>query len=505
MRVRALIRLANAFRRCRRGNVAILTAISIVPIIFACGAAADYGFATKIRSDMNAALDAAALAAVSPQQMAGTTVAATLVAQNLFNSQVSSLSRLVYNSPVADPTCLKGTNGYTPNAGINLCIQVTDAIVNTQRVRTAVVAYRAAVTTAFSGILQMQQITIGGSSTATASTSPNIDFYLLLDTSPSMAIPSTTAGIAQMVSLTKYQDSGGGCAFACHETSPQIESGSASYKAPIFGNPGCPDDPNRGRGPCLDNYQLALNNNIPLRITLVNQAVQNLVNTAQSTAAATGAAYQLAGYTFDDTVKQAFALQLPTQQTINQAKANINMLVVDHENSDNGDQNTVFDSSTDSTAGAFPQILSAMNAAYNNKGAGSGTNNIGDRPQQVMMLVTDGVSDQTYNGSRIYNPIGGATNTVSNMNSLCSKIKANTNIRIAVLYLVYNPLPMKDGKGNATWYSGHVAPLQSSIAPTLQNCASSPSLFYQVNTDGDISAAMSSLFSAAVSSARLTN
>ena len=48
---------------------------------------------------------------------------------------------------------------------------------------------------------------------------PNIDFYLLLDNSPSMALPADTAGITQMQNLTPTQDGGNSCAFACHQAS----------------------------------------------------------------------------------------------------------------------------------------------------------------------------------------------------------------------------------------------------------------------------------------------
>ena len=484
------------FARATRGNLSITFAIAAVPIMFALGAATDYGFAVKTRAKMNAAADAAALSAVSSTEMAQSTTIAQANAILMFNAQVQSLPRLTYNTA-------------------NLSVQVTDSNVTNQRVRTVVVTYTAASQTAFASILKMSTIPIGGTATATATATPNIDFYLMLDTSPSMAIPSTTDGIAAMVKLTPYQDSGAGCAFACHESNPAAESGSAKPTAPVFGNQGCPDDPKQQSGGCLDNYQLALNANIPLRITLVNQAVQNLVTTAQTTAAQTGAAYRLAGYTFDVAVTKAFALQTPSSTTQTQAAANINMLEVASENSNNGDQNTVFDTTSSTptssssnwsstTAGAFPYIYSTMINANNGLGPGYGTNATGDRPQQVLMLVTDGVSDQPWSSGRIYNPIGGATNTSSNINDWCTKIKSNSNIRIAVLYLVYNPLPMVDGKGNASWYAGHVSPIQSDIAPTLQSCASSSSLFYQVNTNGDISTAMSSLFQTAVGGAKLS-
>ena len=54
-----------------------------------------------------------------------------------------------------------------------------------------------------------------------------------------------------------------------------------------------------------------------------------------------------------------------------------------------------------------------------------------------------------------------------------------------------------------SWYNAHVAPYQSSIGTTLQNCASS-GLFYEVGLGQNISAALNELFQSAVASAHLT-
>lgn len=480
-----MLRRVDRFWRARRANVATTFALSIVPIMFALGMTVDYGYAVKVRAKMNAAADAAALSTVTSSSMALTTAQVQASAKTLFNAQVAAIGRVSYDS-TSYPV-----------------VTVQDVVQNNQRVRTATVSYQATAQNAFGNFLGRSTITIGGASTATASTSPNIDFYLMLDTSPSMAIPSTQAGINAMNAATPYQDGGVGCAFACHENYPSRESNGGTRRNPVFGNQGCPDDPRSRPGPCLDNYTIARNLGLTLRSDLVNQAVVNLVDTARNTAAATGAVYQLAGYTFDATTNVAFPLQLPTDATKTAAAANINMLVVDSENSNNGDQNTVFDD-WGSTKGAFTVLRSAMGQAYNGAGAGSGTNNVGDHPQQILMIVTDGVADEPYNGTRIYNPAGGTTNLVTNLNTTCTSIKANTNVRIAVLYLVYNPLPLKNGSGGQTWYAGHVAPLQNNISPTLQNCAS-PGLFFQVNTGGDVSSAMNTLFQAAVRTARLSN
>ena len=61
-RLRALISsfLANA-----RGNVAVITALSALPIISAIGWVVDYSMATTIKTKLQAAADAATLAAVS--------------------------------------------------------------------------------------------------------------------------------------------------------------------------------------------------------------------------------------------------------------------------------------------------------------------------------------------------------------------------------------------------------------------------------------------------------
>jgi Flp pilus assembly protein TadG len=468
----------RSFWTDRRGNVAVTFAFVALPLLFALGASVDYGYAVKARAKMNAAADAAALLAVTPQEMALSTTIAQTAATTFFNGQVSGISRISY-----DPTTLQ--------------ISVTDQTVNNQRVRTATLKYQATSQNAFAAILKMPTITIGGTSTASASTSPNIDFYLMLDTSPSMAIPATQAGIDYMVAATPYQDSGSGCAFACHENYPARESGSATYKKPIFGNANCPDDPKRGVGVCIDNYTIARNAGIPLRIDYVKQAVSNLVDTASATASSTGAVYRMAGYTFDVSVANPIPLQVPVAATKTLASNGINMLVVDSENANNGDQNTVFDGTT----GAFSVVSTAMSTANSGKGPGTGSNTTGDRPQQVLMIVTDGVADEPYNGNRIYLPLGGTTNTGSNMTDACTTIKANANVRIAVLYLTYNPLPLNNGN---SWYAQKVSPIQNSISPTLQNCAST-GLFYQVNTGGDVSAALTSLFQSAVKSAHLTN
>jgi hypothetical protein len=134
---------------------------------------------------------------------------------------------------------------------------------------------------------------------------------------------------------------------------------------------------------------------------------------------------------------------------------------------------------------------------------GNGTNNPGDTPQEVLLLVTDGLNDE--GSPRTYPPLDwNGTN--------CSAIKAR-GIRIAVLYTQYIA-----GSGGS-WYTSAVQPglptgIPSGLPPSTPNggdpmalaaqqCAST-GLYSEITTDGDISAALQALFLRAVSTARLT-
>jgi hypothetical protein len=258
-----------------------------------------------------------------------------------------------------------------------------------------------------------------------------------------------------MVAATPTQ---GGCAFGCHETHPSSDN---------LGNP-------NGE----DNYALARNLGVTLRVDLLRQAVQNLMSTAQSTENSNNAAYRMAINTFDvnfNTI-QALTTNLATAQS---SAGNIQLLTV---YSNNWLTSTNKNSDTDTD---YDKAMTGANTLMPNPG--SGTNVNGDTPQEVLFFVTDGVEDESVSGSRHQSVMDPAQ---------CTTIK-NRGIRIAVLYTEYLPLPTN------SWYNTYIAPVQGNIAPSLQSCAS-PGLFFQVNTGGDISSALSQLFQYAIQTAYLS-
>ncbi|HTK34962.1 MAG TPA: pilus assembly protein TadG-related protein [Caulobacteraceae bacterium] len=429
--------LARLFATDKRGTVAVIFAITAIPLVLMVGVGVDYTSAADRQAQLNAAADAAALAAVTPTAMAGTTAAATTTAKNVFGAQASSIAGVTY-APA----------------------NVTVNIVTAGLARTVTVSYTVASQNAFSGALGMNSINLVGSATATAGLAPNINFYLLLDSSPSMAIAATQAGINTMVNNTSAQ---GGCAFACHETNPTSSD--------VAGNP---------HG--IDNYQLSQNLGVTLRIDNVRAAAQNLMTTAQNTENTNNANYQMAIYTFDTNFNtiQPLTSNLSTAKT---AAGNINFLTV-YSNSYLSKTNNNNDTDTN-----YTKAMQSLNTLMPDPGSGTAVS--GDTPQEVMFFVTDGVGDEDTNSG------SGVTRKISVIDTaLCDTIKTR-GIRIAVLYTTYLPLPSN------SFYVNNIAPFQPNISPTLQNCAS-PGLFYEVQTGGDISAALSSLFALAVQSAHLS-
>ena len=440
----------RSYGRDRKGNVAIIFALSLIPAVFLVGMALDFSSAMQRRSQLDAAADAGALAAVTPSMMMQSDAAALTAATNIFNAEASAMSGVSNTTPTVTIT--------PSNGGLT---------------RTALVSYNAWSINNFPNVLGQSNWTISGSSTATATAAPNINFYLLLDNSPSMDLPATSAGITAMINATQNAPANGGnaggCAFACHESNPAGDN---------LGNP-------NGE----DNYTLAQNLGVVTRIQNMNTATQSLMTTASTMEVSNNVTYQMAIYTFNysgtNTI-QALTSDLTAAQN---AAQGINVLEVYDNNyltstNDNNDTDTDFDTA-----------MQQMNTIMPNPGTGAANST----PQEVLFLVTDGVEDKV--DTTCSEPLSGSRCQQPFDTIWCTTMKSR-GILIAVLYTEYLPLPAS-GVGSNSWYNTWIAPFQSQIGPNMQSCAS-PGLFFQVTTDGDITAAMNALFLRAVATARLS-
>lgn len=420
-----LRKAVNQLRRFGRhdgGAMALFMGLAAVPIIFSVGAGIDYSTANMAKAKLDAIADAAALAAVDHVAISGTAAAAQTIATNVFNGEVAGVSNITVNPP---------------------SVTVTDSTTG----RTAVVSYTATKSNMFMGVLGIPTTTVSGQSTASAGLSTYIDFYLLLDNTPSMGVGATTADINTMVSNTPDQ-----CAFACHDVS----------------------NPN-------NYYNLAKKLGVTMRINVLTSATQSLMTTATSMETEPNQ-YRMAIYTFGTSSATAGLTNVvPLTANLTSAQSaigGIDLMTVNGQNQFN-DEDTNYDS-----------IIPAIGAAIPTPGPGTQAS-----PQKVLFFVSDGVADelnahncseQTVDSGRCQEPISTA---------LCTALK-NRGIMIAVLYTTYLPLPTN------AWYNQYIAPFASDISPAMQSCAS-PGLFFAVSPTQGISQAMAALFQNAVMTARL--
>ena len=482
---RSLKQSLRNFRDASKGNVAMMYAFGAPILIMGIAVAVDFSNASVVHTKLNAAADAAALSALTPAMMAKTDTQAQAVAQAVFNARVDAIGSLVTGQTTATIT-ISEPNGPTS--------------------REVEVDYTAKTNTILGGVLGASSLTVKGTSVAQAQTPPNIDFYLLLDNSPSMALPSSAAGITQMQTLTPTQDSGNSCAFACHQASTNNGDTQGNLctdgTTPTLSYNGTANqlcDTTKGKVQ-MDNYAMARHYNIQLRLDELTTGVTTLMSTANSFENsgiyATPPAYRFAAYSMDSlwsigvTNTRLMALTSDFINSWNSASANFGVMEMWANDQTCNSAACTGNGGTNDVATNYDNALSDMLNTLPTPG--NGTNQAGDKPQEVLFFVTDGVEDESYGGRVIQTINGGGGAGVD----YCAAIKA-TGVKIAILYTEYLAVT-----ANA-YYNANVAPLQSSIGPKLQACASS-GLYVDAAIGADLGAALNQLFNLSIQQASLS-
>ncbi len=465
-----LHRLAARWHRLRgdrRGNVLMIFAFSLIPLTFATGMTIDYSRAARTQTRLNTVTDAAALAGVTPQMLSKTQLDSITAVYNNWYAQAGvaqcqggMVNRVIFNGCTwsSNITTAGTVTTYDYSDG-TLTIKVKDDTTVGLN-RTIQLSYTAASSNLYTNILGSPTIGIGGTSTTNAKTAPNIDFYVMLDTSGSMAFPATSAGITLLRSKT------GGCAFACHSTNDQTAR----------------DASNR----LTDYYGVATSYNIPLRVDEAKRAVANMMSLATTTSANNNATYRAGLVSFaalSPLANNSFRTLKALTTDLASVGTAANGASTSLYYSNNCPTSSFCNNDTDTaTSDAFTRINLLMPSP------GNGTNVVGDTPQKILFVVTDGMRDETRAGGR---PEVGVDQT------LCTAVKAR-GIRIAILYTEY----LQSAMDGDSWSQSNVVPYLSQVEPALTACAS-PGLMYRVTTDDDISLALNRLFMAAVSNARI--
>jgi hypothetical protein len=402
-----------------------------MPILFASAAAIDYGRRNAAKARLDAALDGAVLAVMSQKT---NTISSTAL-QNMetqFRTEAAKVPGVTVTS-------------FTPGTPVNGASTVS-----------LTASYTATVKTTLASMMKISAMNIGASASSTRNLFQYINFYLLLDNSPSMGLAATDADVSNMKNAT------GGCAFACHEHT--------------FDSQGNVTGDNLN-----DNYHIAQKNNIKLRIQVLRDAVSALVDQANASTSLSQQ-FQMEMWTFNDSATQTrLQAMTPTLSQIKTAAGNIDIAYAYYNQSDN---------QTD-----YERAIAKMTATI----PASGTGTTAATPIRFLFFVTDGVEDT---GGTVTNQSAGFQLSSQRFigpfsPSTCNTLKAS-NVRIGIIYTQY--LPLYDNP----FYVSYVQPFENQIGPMLKACASD-GLYFPVASGGDITAAMLKLFSSALASVRLSN
>jgi Flp pilus assembly protein TadG len=483
--------LLTGLGRDRSGGVVVLFAVALIGLTMFIGLALDYGRAVLAKSTLKTAADAAALTALSTAERDYVNNAGS--AQMIQDAQAAARRAFIANAG-------KYYSDLTPSPANATCANPCIAVAVNGLTVTADVSFQASAASLFGGWTNIPFIDIsqvnGKSSVAQEKLPAYANFYLLLDNTPSMGVGATANDIQNLVNLTTnlsakvnghtyYNPNEAQCGFACHQTNPCSASSPPSdcgttttsknnYQNNVF-------------APYFDYLTIARNNNVTLRIDLLRQAAQNLMALAANIDVANQIPNELqfAVYSFGATATAAHnnaiaavaPLSANTSVVATQVQS-LDLMSIDYQNQ-YGDQQTSFDT-------AVP----ALNAILPNPGDGTSASS----PQEYVIIVSDGVTDESLNGSRTIGPINTA---------LCTAIK-NRGIQIATLYTTYYNIP------NNSFFTAYVAPYlppQSTtdkLAAAMKSCASSPELFQQVDVGGSISQALQNIFNQLMQRSRLT-
>jgi Flp pilus assembly protein TadG len=208
VRAAQLRAIVGRFGANSRGNVAIICAVSAVPLIAAVGCVVDFSYASMVKTKLQAAADAATVATVSNNSPIVTTAKSmgqngavtggAAYAQNFFNTDTSAFSGVTASGSV-------NKSGTTITANLTFSYNVP---------------------TTFMKVLGHSNIAVSGSSTASVTVATYISFYLMLDVSGSMSFPSTTSEQERLMAVnpdnlhpSNSPPNNGypqGCQFACH-------------------------------------------------------------------------------------------------------------------------------------------------------------------------------------------------------------------------------------------------------------------------------------------------
>lgn len=319
---------------------------------------------------------------------------------------------------------------------------------------TATLGWTAQTSTVLSGLTPIKALAVSGTSSATSAEPLYVDFYILIDASGSM-------GIGASAKDQQIMQNGMGCTFACH----------------IYGN----DTTAHDLGATL-------------RFDVVKDAVSSMIAAAKSRSMLNNE-FRFAIYKFSNRLTKVRPLT-PDNSAVSSA---LSSMTLDGDYTKTGQEG----------AGTnFNKVLADMQKEVGTPGDGKTPG----KPLVFFLIFTDGVGDDAFEqggGSWIKDPLFSVHQPVVQDNnqyitgfdpSLCKPFK-DKGISVMTLDIGY-VIPPNSGDQR---YIDIGSVLKPKIMENMRACASRESFAHQAEAPSEIQRAITAMFEAAYSKARLTH
>lgn len=445
----ALLRRSTHIARDRRGNVAVIFGLTLLPMMGAVGLAIDFGNVMVARTQAQTAADAAALQASGVARdlvkNGDGSAAATTAAITEAKTRATALFRA------------HAQQEHIPNAAVNV------TVVRVGQELRATADFSVQTPNSFGKLFGQPTFKASGSVSSSATLPAYSDVYVALDISQSMGIASTQAGMNTLYTARAKKTDGStvqtSCVFGCHT----VESGMAE-----------------------SNQAVAKRYGVQLRIDVLRDATTKMITTAQSDSDQ-ALIYRLALYTMGMTaaytgpqLKQLAALS-NNFTALSAAAATIDL----GPSPGNGYSDSYLNENMASLAAIVPTSSDGTSQTNSKKYA---------------FIITDGVRD-IQSASQCVQTGNRCVSALSQTS--CDDMK-NRGITVGVLYTTYSPInPIAAG---TNWYQVQVVNTGVAAAspPALKGCAS-PGWYFEASDATGIDKALQTMFAQTTYAPSLTN
>jgi len=540
------------FAEDRRANVMILVGLALLPLLGITALAVDYSQSLAVKARLDAAADAATIAGITATQtyIENYTGTGSVDSQAVAAGNAAAQAQFKSNAGHFGSGVQMIASSAAPYSGNYVAVSGASI--------TGSVSYSYNNPTLLAKLIGHSSVTIANTSTSSLTMAKYLNFYIMVDVSGSMAIPSTASEINRLATYlsTNYTYYNGnktnyfldytnaipsegfpgypnGCILACHFT---------AYDACAIPNPSNPNN-SAVSVPC-QGYNVSRNGGnssnpsvdtvapyycqtpgtsacIQLRVDAVAYAVQQLLTTAQSTATLPNQ-FGVGLYPF---IAYMDVLQPLTTNlsTVSSSAAGLTQLL------DNGVGDATFKAPNGATielGSGGTHFENALTLVAKSSGAniipssmiGSGLSS--GSPLPFVFLITDGAQDYQYqhgnadwtgsNNAQVMEYPGSPAPSFNGVSywaapgatdAQCNAIK-NQGITLAILYIPYVAIPNpttvwndEDGAANNN--------IQY-IPTSLQSCAS-PGFYFEASSPTAIAQALQQMFFQAVQSAHITH